>query len=122
MNIETERKYHDIIEKTIIQMAAKVPLETLQLIKTSWRKSLSQTFNQRRKTRKKLQVIKDPDSEDDYLIPECPSTLTGKLIRFRKEKPYWKAKLRGCILRFENQNEKILPKVTINVISDFFKD
>jgi len=69
-----------------------------------------------------VQTIKDPDSEDEYLIPECSNTLTGKLIRFRKEKPYWKAKLRGCILRFENQNEKIIPKVTINVISDFFKD
>lgn len=122
MNIETEAKYSTIIEETIKKMSEKIPIDTLKKIKTVWKKSLTQTYNNRRRSRPKPQPKQDPDSDDEYLIPECPDVLISRLISFRKKKPYWKAKLRGCVLKFENQNEKIFPKITMNVKSDFFDD
>lgn len=122
MNIETEEKYHMIIEETIKKMSEKVPIDTLKKIKTLWKKSLIQTFSNRRRSRPKPLPKQDPDSDDEYLTPECPDILISRLISFKKQKPFWKAKLKGCVLRFENQNEKIIPSITMNVKSDFFND
>ena len=120
MNIETERKYFEIVDKTSEQMLQKLPPELIEKIRTQWKRNITQDFIKQRKHRVKPKPKLASDSDDEYALPECENVLIGKLLSFKKKKPFWKAKLSGCILRLANSDERIMPKLSTKMESDFF--
>lgn len=118
MNIECERFYNRIIGMVCEKMTGRVQGEVARKIEGVWKRNVLLARSKVKRNGIKSKTAENSDEEVGP--PETQNICFGTLKKFYKKQPYWRVKIKSCVLKLENSAEFILPPVKSKLLSDFF--